>query len=45
MPIGIPLGGNFTVTSNISSLMKRWSERTFFNVGREFIVMFIKNFK
>ena len=30
--IGIPLGGNFTVTSNISYLMKGWYERSFFNV-------------
>ena len=34
MPIGVPIGGNFTVTSNISSFIKGWSERSFFYFGK-----------
>ena len=33
MTIGVPLGGKVTVTSNISYLMKGWSERSFVSVG------------
>ena len=32
MPIGVPLGGKFTLTSNIPYLMEGWSERSIFNV-------------
>ena len=39
----VPLGGNFTVDSNMSSLMKGWYERYIFIVGRaEKLVPFIK---
>ena len=31
--IGVPLGGILTRTSNISSLINVWSERSIFNVG------------
>ena len=34
IPIGVPPGGKLTWPSNISSLMKVWSERSIFNVGR-----------
>ena len=34
MPMGVPLGGKLTVHSNISYLIKGWSERSIFNVGR-----------
>ena len=32
--MGVPLGGKLKFTSNISSLMKGWYERSYFNVGR-----------
>ena len=32
--MGVPIGGKFASTSNILSLMKGWSERSIFNVGR-----------
>ena len=32
--MGVPLGEKLTLTSNISYLMKVWSERSVFNVGR-----------
>ena len=35
----VPLGGNFSVVSNISFLMKGWSERSIFCVGREEIFL------
>ena len=35
MPIGVPLGGNFTVASYMSSLMKGWSDGSIFIVGRD----------
>ena len=34
MPIGVPLGGNVTVASYMSSLMKGWSDGSTFIVGR-----------
>ena len=34
IPIVVPLGEKLIWTSNISSLMKGWSERSIFNVGR-----------
>ena len=39
MPILVPLGVKFTVTSNILSLMKEFHERSFFNVER--VEMFV----
>ena len=33
MTIGVPIGGKFTLTSNISSLMKGWSERSVIILG------------
>ena len=40
--MGVPLGGNFTVTSNISYLIMGWSERYFISFGRaEIFVPFI----
>ena len=39
MPILVPLGVKFTVTSNILSLMKEFHERSFFNVKR--VEMFV----
>ena len=43
MSIVVPLGGNFTVASNISYLMKGWYERSIFNIGREEIVVPVVN--
>ena len=34
IPMGVLLGENFTLTSNISYLIKGISERSIFNVGR-----------
>ena len=34
MPMVVPLGGKLTFTSNISYLVKGWSYRSIFNVGR-----------
>ena len=34
MPIGVPIVGKFTVTSNTSYLMRGWSESSIFNFGR-----------
>ena len=34
MPMGVPLSGKFTLTSNILSLIKGLYDRSFFNVGR-----------
>ena len=35
MPMGVPLGGKLTLTSNISSLIKGWYEMSGFNILRE----------
>ena len=32
--MGVPLGGKLKLTSNISHLIKGWSERSIFNLGR-----------
>ena len=32
--MGLRIGGKFTLTSNISSMIKGWYERWTFNVGR-----------
>ena len=34
IPMGVHIGGKLTFPSNISSLIKGWSERSIFNVGR-----------
>ena len=33
IPLGLPLGGKFTLTSNISSLIKGLYDRSILNVG------------
>ena len=34
MPIVVHIGGEFSVTSNISYLMKGWYDRSILNIGR-----------
>ena len=39
IPMGVPLGGKLTLPSDISYLIKVWSERSIFNVGRVEIIV------